>query len=446
MEIRDPIYGFISINDFEKEIIDSPVFQRLRRIQTLGLTSMAYPGAVHTRFEHSLGVMHLAGLMYDAITAPDRNQKILRYKLRHNKKRIEEDKQLVRIAALLHDVGHGPFSHVAEEVMPYKKDQDTSSKKKKRFTHEDYTVAVINGPLKETIEDSQSNKFAIDAKQIAEVFERGGRNAFWIKAIISSQLDADRGDYLLRDSHHIGVKYGIYDHERLLNTLTLGQHPEEPQVAMLGVNREGLRVAESFVIARYLEYTQVTFHKTRKAYDFHLEKAMKSILCCGLLPPPYKIDQYLKYDDFTIFNQIKEKKDSNEDCLAIIDRKHIRCIHSETARELNDVESRERFEMAITEAREQLKQEGITWSHVDRILADWYRKKDYNEEILIIDDKDPKKTPQLLSERSNIVNNIGCIAKWRLYVKLSEKEGAEIAWKKITKEKKRKAPSKTLLS
>src|SRR5208337_992837 len=152
--------------------------------------------------------------------------------------------------------------------------------------------------------------------------------------LISSQLDADRGDYLLRDSHHMGVKYGIYDHWRLLNTLSLSPHPENRADVILGVNRDGLRVAESFVIARYLEYTQVTYHKTRRAYDFHLKNAMKEILPDGVLPPPSKITQFFKCDDITILNQIKDKKDSNEDCEAIIDRKHIRCVYSQDYAEL----------------------------------------------------------------------------------------------------------------
>lgn len=122
MEIRDPIYGFIKINEFEKEIIDTSTFQRLRRIQQLAFSSMAYPGAVHTRFEHSLGVMHLAGLMYDSIIEDRDNRELLHKTLPYgeNKDEFKRDKQLIRIAALLHDVGHAPFSHAAEEVIPEK--------------------------------------------------------------------------------------------------------------------------------------------------------------------------------------------------------------------------------------------------------------------------------------------------------------------------------------
>lgn len=115
-EIRCPIHGFIVLNEWERTIVSDPAFQRLRRIRQLAWTDQVYPGAMHTRFEHSLGVMHTATLMYDTIR--ERSRDILEGEFRYNNAGLDRDRQLVRLAALLHDVGHGPFSHASEELFP----------------------------------------------------------------------------------------------------------------------------------------------------------------------------------------------------------------------------------------------------------------------------------------------------------------------------------------
>jgi HD superfamily phosphohydrolase len=119
-EIRCPIHGFIELNEWERDIINQPAFQRLRRIRQLGLTDYVYPGAMHTRFEHSLGVMHVATRMYDSIVA--RSAEVLKAELGYNDDGLRRDRMIVRLAALLHDVGHAPLSHAAEEIMPTKPD------------------------------------------------------------------------------------------------------------------------------------------------------------------------------------------------------------------------------------------------------------------------------------------------------------------------------------
>ncbi len=412
IEIRDPIYDFIKINEFEREIIDSSPFQRLRRIQQLALTSMAYPGATHTRFEHSLGTMHLAGLMFQAIIDDESSRELLEDRLQYDEEDLKMDGQLVRIAALLHDVGHPPFSHAAEKLMPLNK------KTNERFTHENYTAEIIKGPLKQVVETSKFNKFGIDVGQIAELLEGVGERAFW-KHILTSQLDADRGDYLLRDSHHIGVKYGIYDYSRLLNTLTLGTDPET-ELPTLGIKEDGKRVAESFIIARYLMYTQVTFHKTRRAYDYHLCRAMKEILPNGELPSPEspeEIQSFLKYDDFTVLDKIKERKDCCPHCEAIVDRKHCRCVYSKEIRNRRDIRS---FEAK----KKQLKKKEIRFWE-DEAKKSWY---ELNDPILIFSiELNGEKRAKPLSEYSEIAKNLALFKKMRLYVALEEKERAKNA-------------------
>ncbi|NHV06547.1 MAG: HD domain-containing protein [Thaumarchaeota archaeon] len=154
-EVRDPVHGFIQFNEWEKEIIDSPEFQRLRRIRQLALTDMVYPGATHTRFEHSLGVMHLATKMYDAIVSS--NKSLLESKLKYDEAGLKRDRQLVRLSALLHDVGQMPFSHALEKTTP----------------HEDYTLEIIRGPLKDKIENHELNKtnYKISADEIVALIK-----------------------------------------------------------------------------------------------------------------------------------------------------------------------------------------------------------------------------------------------------------------------------------
>lgn len=134
-EVRCPVYGFIELYDWEREIINHPAFQRLRRIRQLSWTDYIYPGAMHTRFEHSLGVLHMASLLYDGIINRSRKTLIEDYKFNSNG--LERDRVLVRLAALLHDVGHAPFSHASEDLFPLKEDGS------KRYEHEDYSSAIV---------------------------------------------------------------------------------------------------------------------------------------------------------------------------------------------------------------------------------------------------------------------------------------------------------------
>ena len=422
-EIRDPIYGFITLNEWEREIINHPVFQRLRRIRQLSLTDMVYPGATHTRFEHSLGVMHLATLMYDAIISNEDNKKILEEMLSYNEIGLKKDRQLVRLSSLLHDVGHAPFSHASEEIMPI------NGQTGKHHKHEDYTTAMIKGPLKSTIENHQINRnnFGITAEEVAGLIEGNakilGDRIFW-KVIISSQLDADRGDYLLRDSHHIGVKYGVYDHSRLINTLALGVEPESEEV-VLGVDEGGWHVAEAVVIARYQLFTQVYFHKTRRAYDYHLKEAMKTVLNDGKLPSPDNINEFIGFDDFTVWELFKNNY-KNYNCKSILDRKHNKVVYytPETPDESDEKE--------IEEKKKKLDDNNI-WYYEDRAERLWYKLNGDNEEdkqVMIIKNGDKKARP--LSNYSSIVSNMGRIKQMKIYVKKEDRLKAKEVLNNVT--------------
>ena len=270
-EIRDPIYGFIKFNELEKEIISDPFFQRLRRIKQLSLTEMVYPSGVHTRFEHSLGVMYLASRFFDAIINDDKNLELLETS-GYEESELKRERKVIRLAALLHDIGHGPFSHLSEGIFPV--NPNTGN----QYRHEDYSDAIIRGPIRAILESSVNNKSNITADEVAALITGDIRTLkdriIW-KELISSQLDADRCDYLLRDSYHTGVSYGLYDINRLVYAIAMGRTPpDEGDNITLSIKKESWQVAESLILARYQFYSQVSYHKIIRSYSLMLEKAL----------------------------------------------------------------------------------------------------------------------------------------------------------------------------
>jgi HD superfamily phosphohydrolase len=295
-EIRCPIHGFITLNSWEKEIISQPAFQRLRRIRQLAWTDQVYPGAMHTRFEHSLGVMHTAALLYAAIRQS--SSEVLENELGYKEEGLNRDLQLVRLAALLHDVGHAPFSHASETLFPERENEE-------RYKHEDYSAAIVRTELRSAIEDHPLNvtNYGFTAEDIAALID-GSTSAkqrlFW-RDLIDGQMDADRMDYLLRDSFHAGVQYGKYDLNRVVNTVRAipGMRGRAPR---LGISEGGWHAAEGLVLARYFMFTQVYFHKTRVAYDVHLRGALEELLPNRQFPSPNgeHLKEFLTWDDWKV--------------------------------------------------------------------------------------------------------------------------------------------------
>jgi uncharacterized protein len=300
-EIRCPVHGFIQLNDWEREIIAQPAFQRLRRIRQLAWTDQVFPGAMHTRFEHSLGVMHIASRLYDSVR--NRCPAILESELAYTPAGLDRDRALVRLAALLHDVGHGPFSHAAEELMPLRTDGH------QRYKHEHYSAAIVRQQLRDVIEDHPLNtsNFGIKAEDVAALLEgsAGAQKSIFWRELIAGQMDADRMDYLLRDSLHAGVQYGRFDLERLIHTLQVAPGREDGALR-LGVSVGGIHAAEGLILARYFMFTQVYFHKTRVAFDHHLHHAMGALLPGGHFPPPEGtgLDEYLEWDDWRVLGSL----------------------------------------------------------------------------------------------------------------------------------------------
>ena len=301
-EIRDPIHIFIRLDSEERTILDSRPVQRLRHIHQLALTSLVYPAATHRRFEHSLGVMELAGRVYDVVTNPDHLLEGERG-IVHKPGTFDHTywRRVVRLAALCHDIGHLPFSHAAEkDLLPA------------GWDHERLTLELIlNSSLahdfeKIKVQPKDVAKLAVGPKKYRdepfEVWE-----AIFSELIVGDAFGVDRMDYLLRDSHHSGVAYGRFDHFRLIDTLRIlpkvgsperaapppsegsaepePKSTEEPFAAegepTLGVEQGGLHSTEALLLARYFMYSQLYFHPVRRIYDIHLKEFLKQWLPAG---------------------------------------------------------------------------------------------------------------------------------------------------------------------
>ncbi len=246
---RDPVHNIIRLRTDTDEarlmvsLVDAPEFQRLRRIKQLGLALFTYQGAEHSRFTHSLGVLHLITRVLD--------------RLGETNQISEEDRAAARAAALLHDVGHGSFSHVMEKVLG--------------FHHEAWTVrAVLN-------DETEINQLLRGyspglPRRVADIIE-GKFQPAWLAQLVSSQLDVDRMDYLLRDSLMTGAKYGIYDLEWIINALAVDEEYDRIYVAA-----RGLYAVEEYLQARYYMFRQVYFHRTLRSAEAVLRSILRRAL------------------------------------------------------------------------------------------------------------------------------------------------------------------------
>jgi len=238
LDIIDPIHDFIRVYEHELSIIDSPLFQRLRRIRQLSGAHLTYPAAQHTRFEHSLGVMHIASQAGHAL-----NEKgFLK----------SDDIEIIRLAGLLHDVGHGPFSHLFEEIT-----------QEKKISHENFGREII---LKSEIGDSLS-KNGFNKKLIAKI-AFGDSKFQYMNEIVSGTLSADMMDYLLRDGYFTGAEHAKIDHKRITQSLNVHQKK-------LALERSALYSFESMMHSRYQMFKAVYFHKTVRAAEVMLIEALR---------------------------------------------------------------------------------------------------------------------------------------------------------------------------
>lgn len=256
--IRDPIHGYIELDELTLSLIDSPPLQRLRRISQLGLSNLVYPGANHTRFEHSLGVMHLANILTSGIDTVSR-----------------DEKQELKVAALLHDIGHAPFSHVTEGLV----------KHYTRQGHEDIKEIMKRTEIADILEDH-----GINLSKVENHIQ--GKTDFG--KILNSEIDVDKMDYLVRDSHYTGVAFGLVDHMRLINEMQFYENN-------LVVTEGGVKAAESLLVSRFLMHPSVYYHHVSRIAETMFTRAVDDLIQQGVLEP----SELRRMDDSRTFEMIR---------------------------------------------------------------------------------------------------------------------------------------------
>ena len=293
-EIADPIHKYIRFTELEKKIIDSKVFQRLRRIKQLAGAHLVYPAAQHSRFEHSLGTMHLAGLAGEHLFSIG----VL------DKESIQE----LRIAALLHDIGHGPFSHLFEEAL-----KATSNK-----NHESIGAEII---CKTELSDILSG-FGYSPSVISEI-SFGNSKVKFKNEIISGSLSSDLMDYLPRDGFFTGVEYGKVDYNRIINSFRVTNN------GSLALDISSFYSFESMIISRYEMFRAVYFHKTVRSAEVML---LHSLLLSSEILNLSKISltDYLKLTDDSILLKISSSPNNEmakEMVSNYLERKLLKCVY-----------------------------------------------------------------------------------------------------------------------
>ncbi|MDG6996812.1 MAG: HD domain-containing protein [Nitrososphaerota archaeon] len=337
-EIRDPIHGYIYATEFERRVIDTRTFQRLRRIRQLAGCHLVYPGGQHSRFEHVIGCMFLAGKVSEVLVS----------------RRIglnSEDVQKLRLSALLHDVGHGPFSHVFEEVMAWNT----------KFTHEDMSQRII----RETEIGDVIEEFGYSRREISDLsIGKSRKERRFMNDVIGGGLSVDIMDYLLRDSYFTGVEYGEVDVHRIINSFEVVKDK-------LAISQASVFAFEALMIARYEMFRAVYFHRTVRAAELMLVKSM--ILADKLLHlTNLTLDNYLGLTDEVTLYRITNLDAGNDKDLKLAkslaldyqSRKLLKCVFEKT------VQRRDKFLASIFNQkgiREQLASQIASLAKVDPI-------------------------------------------------------------------------------
>lgn len=303
MEIRDPVHGSIHIHDSEIEILEHPFFQRLRNIKQLGFSEYVFPGATHTRYLHSIGVMNVSTLVFNNLFKDQNSVDIRRLK------------ESLRLGCLLHDIGHAPLSHSTESVMPNVSALNLPKqfqKADRQASHEDYTIKSITDSSFTNSFKSVTKEFGIDPKAIAELvigetkdpsyFTVNGINYFpLLHQLVSSEMDCDRMDYLLRDSYFCGVSYGKFDLDWIIDNLKICQ---EGNLAYLGISERAISTFDDFLLSRFHMFMMVYFHYRAVCLEQMLMRYFNS--SHNEYQIPADIEEYLEHDDAYLMRVLRK--------------------------------------------------------------------------------------------------------------------------------------------
>lgn len=345
-EIRDPIHIFIHLDSDERKVVNCRAFQRLRHVHQLALTYLVYPGATHRRFEHALGVMELAGRVFDIITAEVNLTDAVR-NIIPSRDVLPYWRRVLRMAALCHDIGHLPFSHAAEELLP------------DGLHHENLTVDLLRWEEMRAIWDSMKPplnvddlvKIAVGPKTLRGKVSFDAWESILTEIVTGDALGVDRIDYLLRDSLHAGVAYGKFDHYRLLETVRILPKPEEDvEFPMLGIEEGGIHSAEALLLARYFMFTQLYCHPVRRIYDIHLKDFLLKWLPSGRFSSD--LEDHIKMTDNEVLVAIQQAScdsdhPAHDPARRIVKREHFRILYE---RNPNDLKINTKAGLAVYEA------------------------------------------------------------------------------------------------
>jgi HD superfamily phosphohydrolase len=407
-EIKDPVHGYVYLTEAEKEIIDSYPMQRLRRLRQLAGSEYVYPGANHTRFEHCVGVMYLAGKV---VENPNVSRMV-----------TDEEMDMTRVAGLMHDVGHGPFSHVFEQLLI--KDLEK--------THEDITSWIIaKGELSDKISKMGYKPEEVGALAVGKLHKPG--KAF-LDQIISSAVDVDKQDFIVRDTFHTGAEYGFIDVFRLIHALdVLGED--------LAVEQGALSALEAFMIARIESFKSIYFHRVGRAAQIMLamamEKADEELGLTAFKTP----EKYLAMDDYTVWAALKKCEASRPIIDDLEQRRMLKCAYERTFYEkdamVSNIFGRDAYRRQMQS--EIAKEAGV---EPEAVVIDvpTVPSVPYHHAVLMESMEIPvfsrsqvgKKTPYRLSDISKIIENLkGFINILRVYTNAADRAKVEQATAKI---------------
>ena len=309
MEIRDPVHGSVHILEEETPVILDNFFQRLRNIKQLGFSEYIFPGATHTRFLHGIGVMYIGQKVFDKLFGNMRSTQ-----------EFERLRQTFKMACLLHDIGHAPLSHATELVMPPLKDLGLPKRfligrdPNERANHEDYTIKLIVDSSFVKSFSAMEKRFGLERQFVADLIVGHTDDASYFKIdgidffpvlhqLVSSELDCDRMDYLLRDSYFCGVSYGNYDLDWLIDNLESCVISDR---AYLGISERAVVTFDDFLISRFHMFLMVYFHYRSVCLEQLLLKYFKTAPSEYTIPA--SIEEYVHHDDYYLMKVLRNSE------------------------------------------------------------------------------------------------------------------------------------------